>query len=193
MANVDRPNGLRPYRNLSGDNWNGSFIKFYSSDNLFMGDVVKMASAGTGGYQDCDRQTGTTDVPSIGVVVGWEADPTNLENLYHVGSATTFAVHICTDPDMVYLAQGDGAGTVATEASVGLNFDLVIGAGDTTTGLSNMEVDESSGATAILTPLHCVGLSTDPSNEQGVANQEFLVILNMHDYRGALLGTTTGV
>ena len=193
MANVDRPNGFRPHKTLTGEGWNGSFTKMYSSDDLFLGDAVKRAGAGTGGYLDCDRATGTTNGVTLGVVVGWEPNPTNLGALYHIGSATTYAVYVCTDPNMTYLIQGDGAGTVATEADVGLNFDIIVGAGSTDSGLSNFEVDESSAATTIDTPLHCVGLSTDPTNEQGVLNQEFIVMFNMHEFRGALLGQVTGV
>ena len=104
-------------------------------------------------------------------------------------------MYICTDPEVLYLIQGDGVGTInITDADIGLNVDFAtIVGGDTDTGASNFEVDESTtGATAVATPLHLVGIHDAPDNEVGVANQTMVVKLNMHAY-GVLGGMTTGV
>lgn len=189
MANADSPNGFKPVGTLSGSPWQGAIRKCYSdADNLFMGDIVIKNAAGTAGYGTggayvaVDRSTnGATDIP-LGVVVGWEPNPSSLSALYHTAS-TQYAVYVCTSPDVILEAQGDGAGTVAVAADVGLNYDYVIAAGSTTTGLSNMEIDSSSGVTTAATPLKLLGIVDSPDNTAGAANQRMLVMFNMHAYK----------
>lgn len=198
MANVDKPTGLSPYKTLTGENWNGSFVKKYSGANLFMGDVVITAATGVvngnGGYGTVARATSVAATVALGVVVGWEFNTSNLENLYHAASTNTYAVYICVDPDMTFVVQGDGDGTVATVADSAKNFDYIIAGGSTVTGLSNFELDEDSAATTLDTPLHCVGLLDDPSNEVGAAYQRYIVMLNMHEYGGSgQNGRATGI
>ena len=194
MANADVLNGLRPYRDAYGKPYNGQQVKMFCDANLNMGDAVITDADGLLGYQSCARATGTTDGTALGVVVGWEVQPDNMSDLYYRAS-TTKAVYICTDPDMSYIIQGDGVGTIAISAlDVGLNIDFAtIAAVDTTTGKSGFEADESTtGATAIATPLHLLGILDTPDNEIGVANQKLIVKLNMHAY-AVEAGTTTGV
>ena len=197
MANVDRPNGLRPVRMTSGQAYHGGMTKMYAGANLFMGDPVFGATGGTasnsGAYQKVTRTTSGTGGVVLGVVVGWEPDPDKLDRLFHA-SSTTLALYVATDPEIIWEIQGDGAGTDAiTEADVGLNADFTVAAGSTTTGASNIELDESlTGATAIATPMHIVGLSATPDNDIAAVNKKILVRLNMHAY-GVSDGMTTGI
>ena len=197
MANVVRPIGLRPVRMTSGQAFHGGMTKMYAGENLFMGDPVFGATGGTasndGAYQKVTRTTSATAGVVLGVVVGWEPDPDNLGRLFHA-SSTTIPVYVATDPQIVWEIQGDGAGSDAiTEADVGLNADFAIAAGSTSTGASNIELDESTtGATAIDSPLHIVGLSATPDNDIASVNKKILVRLNMHAY-GDVGGTTTGI
>ena len=197
MANVDRPNGLRPVRMTSGQAYNGGMTKMYAGANLFMGDPVFGATGGTasnsGAYQKVARSTSDTAGVVLGVVVGWEPDPDKLDRLFHA-SSTSLAVYVATDPEIIWEIQGDGVGTDAiTEADVGLNADFAISAGSTTSGASNVELDEStSGATGVATPLHIVGLVDSPDNDIALVNKKILVRLNMHAY-GVLGGMTTGI
>ena len=200
MANVDRPNGFRPVGTISGAPWQGAITKCYSdADNLFMGDVVIKNTAAQadpksgGGYLAVDRATSTTATIALGVVVGWEPNPTALGNLYHTAS-TTYAVYVCTAPDAIYRVQGDGAGTLADATSVGLNTDLVIAAGSTTTGASNMEIDEDTTAFATTadTPVKVIGVVNEPNNTAGTANCDWLVIFNKHSLKSDT-GETAGL
>lgn len=187
MANVDRPLGARVVGTVSGAPYNGKYMRCISdADNLFFGDIVIKNAAGTaygdGAALAVDRSTnGATDIP-LGVVVGWEANPDALGNLYHANS-TTYAVYVCTDPNVIIEMQGDGAGTVTTAADVGLNYDYTTTAGSTTTGASNMEADSSSGATTAATPLKLIGLVDEPDNTVGSANQKMQFIFNMHVFK----------
>lgn len=184
MANADKPNGLRPVRLLSGSPYNGQMTKVYTDTDAFLGDIVIQDAAGVAGdgvgYQGVTRATSATATLAIGVVVGWQADPDNLSRKYHAGSST-LALYIATDPNIVYAMQDDASAAIAA-ADIGLNYDLVISSGNTTTGLSNMEIKaDTAGATTAATPIKLVGMLDAPDNEVG-SNSTCLVTLNTHVY-----------
>lgn len=192
MANVDRPNGFRPVGHLSGGAFTGRVRKYYSiNDNLFLGDLVEKEATGTasgsGGYAGVDRMdTGTSDI-LVGCVVGWEINPDSLNAMHHAASAT-LAVYINDDPMTIYEGQCDG--TIAV-TGIGLNADVTIGAGSTTTGASGMEIAASGAATTIATPLKIMGLVEREDNDVSSANANWLVMLNLHAYKNE--GGTTGI
>ena len=82
MANVNKVNGFKPFRYMSGAPYNGAFTKYVvpASDGtaLFVGDVVKADTAGdlATGLRGCAR--GTAGAAMVGVVVGFEPDATAL-------------------------------------------------------------------------------------------------------------------
>jgi len=184
MANVDRPNGFRPVGHLSGGAFTGRIRKYYSiNDNLFLGDLVEKEATGTasgsGGYAGVDRMdTGTGDI-LVGCVVGWEINPDSLNAMHHAASAT-LAVYINDDPMTIYEGQCDGTLAVT---DIGLNADVTLGAGSTTTGASGMEIAASGAATTIATPLKIMGLVERADNDVSSANARWLVMLNMHAYK----------
>ena len=192
MANVDRPNGFRPVGHLSGGAFTGRVRKYYSiNDNLFLGDLVEKEATGTasgsGGYAGVDRMdTGTSDI-LVGCVVGWEINPDSLNAMHHAASAT-LAVYINDDPMTIYEGQCDG--TIAV-TGIGLNADVTLGAGSTTTGASGMEIAASGAATTIATPLKIMGLVEREDNDVSSANANWLVMLNLHAYKNE--GGTTGI
>ena len=192
MANIDRPSGFRPVGHLSGGGFTGRVRKYYSvNDNLFFGDLVEKEATGTasgsGGYPGVDRMdSGTADI-LVGCVVGWEINPDSLNAMHHAASST-LAVYINDDPMTIYEAQSDG--TIAV-TGIGLNADLVIGAGSTTTGASGMEIAATSPAAAAATPLKIIGLVEREDNDVSSANARWLVMLNMHSYKND--GGTAGI
>ena len=192
MANVDRPNGFRPVGHLSGGAYTGRVRKYYSiNDNLFLGDLVEKEATGTasgsGGYPGVDRMdTGTGDI-LVGCVVGWEINPDSLNAMHHAASAT-LAVYINDDPMTIYEGQCDGTLAVT---DIGLNADVTLGAGSTTTGASGMEIAASGAATTIATPLKIMGLVEREDNDVASANANWLVMLNLHAYKNE--GGTTGI
>jgi len=192
MANVDRPNGFRPVGHLSGGAFTGRVRKYYSiNDNLFLGDLVEKEATGTasgsGGYAGVDRMdTGTGDI-LVGCVVGWEINPDSLNAMHHAASAT-LAVYINDDPMTIYEGQCDGTLAVT---DIGLNADVTLGAGSTTTGASGMEIAASGAATTIATPLKIMGLVEREDNDVSSANANWLVMLNLHAYKNE--GGTTGI
>ena len=192
MANVDRPNGFRPVGHLSGGAFTGRVRKYYSiNDNLFLGDLVEKEATGTasgsGGYAGVDRMDASTADILVGCVVGWEINPDSLNAMHHAASAT-LAVYINDDPMTIYEGQCDG--TIAV-TGIGLNADVTIGAGSTTTGASGMEIAASGAATTIATPLKIMGLVEREDNDVSSANANWLVMLNLHAYKNE--GGTTGI
>jgi len=192
MANVDRPNGFRPVGHLSGGAFTGRVRKYYSvNDALFLGDLVEKEATGTasgsGGYPGVDRMdSGTADI-LVGCVVGWEINPDSLNAMHHAASAT-LAVYINDDPMTIYEGQCDGTLAVT---DIGLNADVTLGAGSTTTGASGMEIAASGAATTIATPLKIMGLVEREDNDVASANANWLVMLNLHAYKNE--GGTTGI
>ena len=192
MANVDRPNGFRPVGHLSGGGYTGRVRKYYSvNDALFLGDLVEKEATGTasgsGGYAGVDRMdTGTGDI-LVGCVVGWEINPDSLNAMHHAASAT-LAVYINDDPMTIYEGQCDGTLAVT---DIGLNADVTLGAGSTTTGASGMEIAASGAATTIATPLKIMGLVEREDNDVASANANWLVMLNLHAYKNE--AGTTGI
>ena len=184
MSNVDRPNGFRPVKYISGAPYNGAYTKYYSDvDNLFLGDLVEQDTAGQAGrqggvYPTCDRVDNAGDTIQ-GVVVGWEPDPAALDRKYHAAS-TTYAVYVADARNLVMESQSDDATMVTGD--VGLNISPTVTAGSTTTGLSNMELDGDTAATTSTLTLKIVGAVDRPDNDasSSVANQRWLVTVNEH-------------
>lgn len=159
MPNVNRPNGLRPVRHLNGAPWNGQFETFSvlagDSTALFVGDLVKSTgSADSNGVQAITRVTANTDVV-LGVIVGFEPDRDNLNrpSQYRLAS-TARKVYVAVDPSVVYEAQSTGTAVVA---DIGLNAGVTFTAGSTATGVSGMQVDQSTVATTATLPVKILG------------------------------------
>ena len=179
MANVDKPSGFRPVATLSGAAYNGQMRKYVSEANLFMGDLVTADGTGSGMYPTCAR--GTAADALIGAVVGWEADPDGLGNLY-CSSGTV--VYIADDPSLIFEAQGESNIPIA---EIGLNADFVVAAGSTVTGLSNMEIDgggTTAPATTATLPLRLLQLSDKEDQDHTLTNNRVLVTINNHKYKG---------
>ena len=177
MANVDRPNGFKPWKYASGAPYNGAFeIMLSPTDNLFLGDLVEPTATGRalrdGAYQEVGRAE--TGDPIVGVVVGWEMNPANLGILYHAASAT-IPVYVARIDDLLLECQNDAA---MAAADVGLNVDFVVAAGSTTTGASNMEVNSATEATTNTLDLRIVGFVDSPQNDVTLANARMIVSVN---------------
>jgi hypothetical protein len=192
MANADRPNGLRPVKHLNGSPYNGQANKYYiaSGDGTatFIGDLVKLAgSASADGYPTVVQ--GTAGAAAVGVVVGFAADPTNLNTPQYRAASTARYVLVADAPDLIFEIQADDVGTTLAVTDVGLTCDVVVAAGSTTTGASGMELDSSDAATAPTTAnCRIMGFVDRADNEIGVANQKVLVMINNHQLTAGVVG-----
>jgi hypothetical protein len=191
MANVSRVNGLRPVKHLNGSAYNGQTNLYYvpASDGTAMGvgDLVKLAgSASADGYATV-AQSAAGDA-SVGVVVGFVVDLSNLNQVAQYRTASTARYVLVADAtDIVYEVQEDAVGGALAVTAVGLNANVVVAAPSATTGLSGMQLDSSTAATTATLNLKILGFSTRQDNEIGVANAKVLVTINNHQF-----GSSTG-
>ena len=184
MANVNRVNGFRPYRYASGATYNGKVSK-YRTDGataLFVGDLVKLSTTGTSNGFRTIVQAAAGDAV-CGVVVGFQPDYSNLNAApYRVGSTDRIAF-VVDDPDVLFVAQEDGAVDPLEQPDLGLNVNFVVGSGNTTTGQSGMQIDSDTHAVTATLPLKLMEVVQSPDNEfpsGGQAYVRWVVKLNNH-------------
>lgn len=162
MANVDSPFGLRPIRHQSGAPYNGAANPYYIAATygtaLYIGDPVIKVAAGSntaavsaaglgdfpiGSLPNIEKATAGATNRVTGVIVGFAPNPDNLTQHYNPASNERVAL-VCDDPDVIFEIQADGA---IPAASMGLNAVFIYThSGDTSTGLSGVELDTTSTA-----------------------------------------------
>ena len=199
MANVDRPNGLRPVKHLSGAPWNGRTTPYLVTDTaaMYTGDVViHGGTAGAAGayvygqsvegMPTCTRATqgDGTEIPA-GVVVGFLPLQPLQDVNYKAADGTDRIALVCDDPDVIFEAQEDAATDPLDAVDVGLNINFSVTAGSTITGQSGMELDSDTHSTTNTLPLRLIGLSKrvdNAINTLGAADDEgkWLVTFNVH-------------
>lgn len=196
MANSDTPFGLRPYRYLNGAPWNGQVNIYYHSSGdstaLYKGDVVQVDDtngADTTGKYPAVMQHVAAQVDNVGVVVGFgntpqlAADVTNLARRY-CPAATAMYLAVVDDPNVIFVAQEDSDTSIMAATSCLASFDIIVGTGSTTTGISGMEIDSSSeGTTGTLRVMRLADW-TDASGSNAIgAHAKWEVMLAEHHYR----------
>ena len=188
MANKDASFGLRPARMMNGSAFmnqqNRYRIASGDSTAIFQGDLVEALTAGV-----IARMAAGDGGFVLGVFNGCRyTDPTTGKETFsnsYPGSiaASDIEAFIIDSPDVVYEIQADDTFPVADLFG---NFDIVDQSpvGDTSSGISRMELDVTTGATTATLPLKAIDISQDPENsDTGSANANILVRINNHFYR----------
>lgn len=190
MANVNRVNGFRPVKHLNGSPFNGQvntyFVRAADATALFVGDLVKL-DGGSDAKGVRSVTQATASAASCGVVVGFAFDPLDLNTPQYRRASTARYALVADSPDLILEVQEDAVGGALASDSVGLNSDIIVGSGSTTTGTSGMQLDTSTAATGATLPLKIVGFSTAQDNEVGNALAKVLVTINNHQF-----GSSTG-
>lgn len=201
MANVDGPFGMRPVRHLNGNPWNGGTMRCYisASDSTaayFVGDPVVLDPttgnrATTVRCPTVIRASLTTGTFIFGVITAFEPDPTNLELKYRLDDTARYC-HVCVDPDVIYWIR-DNADEAGDKDHIGGNYDgIFTHTGNTTTGISKMELDVNTAAETAALPLLVIGIADVEDNEyDGSTSTNIIweVIINMHQLRSTGDGT----
>lgn len=208
MPNTARVNGFRPVKTLNGSPWNGQtrayVIPAADATATFVGDLVKFTGAGldiTSGLATCVQAAASNQV--LGVVVGFEPNngtaaggrylsygSTSLDLPGHRLASTRRIVYVCDDPNVIFEVQEDGLVTPVPMADIGLNINIIVGAGSTVTGASGMQLDSDTVAVTATLPITILGAVTREDNELvtlGQANTRWLVKINSHQ-RVAVIG-----
>ena len=193
MANKDAPFGLRPIRMIGGGDFTGgqdrySIASSYNT-SLYQGDLVEPLTNGTIGI----KAAGENDA-ALGVFNGCRyTNPTTgtptWANTYQqpIAASDIYAFVIC-DPSVVYEIQADD--TFPTTDLFG-NFDIVDNSpvGDTSSGISHLELDVATGNTTATLPLKAIGISTDADNsDTASANTNVVVTINNSVFSGGTDG-----
>jgi len=186
MANVAEKFGLRPYRKLDGTPLVGAQNRYTIASGhttaIFQGDLVIPTTAG-----GVDRHTANNSTAVIGVFNGcFYTDPTTQKPTFrnsYPGSiaASDITAFVVDDPDAVFLMNADDT---FAQADLFQNYSVTTGGGNTTTGISEVELDVSVSGTNASFIIQAIDISQDPDNsDTGSANANILVRINKHFYR----------
>jgi len=184
MSNATGPFGLRPIRHRNGAPWNGAVVPCRIGSGygtaLYIGDPVLLATEKD--YQDTIptmmsviQSAGTVGTIVLGAIVGFDALPANLTQIYNPASTERIA-YVAMGPDVVFEIRGDGSGTWDA-GWVGATAAMVNAGGSTITGLSGFALDESTPSATQNNALHIVGVSSRSDNEAAIYSM-FEVVLN---------------
>ena len=158
---ADSAFGLRPL-SAHADCIEECVIPASDGTATFIGDAVKLAGAeDTTDNAATVIQAAAGDV-IFGVVVAFEPDPSDLTSKHRAASTKRRVRVVKALPHIHFECQADAA---VTAGDSGQYADLVVAAGDTTTGRSGMEVDigtlGATGQLQIIRPSRTVGEDFD--------------------------------
>ena len=179
MANIIGPFGLQQWGTASGppnfaENHNTPYrIAAGNGTAIFYGDLVNYVVT-TGYIQQWAAASGSATVIVAGVFIGCEYYSTsqkkNVWNNYWPGSDATgdVSAYVVDDPNALFRIQGDTTlGVPITQTSLGRVADVVVNAGNTTTGISGMALALPTTSTSGFLPLKMVNLITTPPGANG--------------------------
>jgi hypothetical protein len=186
MANVVEKFGLRPYRKLDGTPLVGAQNRYTIANNygtaIYQGDLVVPVTGG-----NIERHVYNNSTSVVGVFNGcFYTDPTTQKptySNYYPGSvaADDITAFVVDDPDAVFLVDADAA---FTRADLFQNYQLTNATGNTTTGISEFQLDVGESGTNASFVIQAIDISQDPDNsDTSTANANVLVRINKHFYR----------
>ena len=188
MANIDAAFGLRPIAKVgSAPGGTTGTTKYSIADNqstaIFTGDPVKYKNDGT-------VEVATASDAFCGVFMGcFYTDPTTSKPTFRnyfpaslsPGDAIAF---VADDPDQMFVVQQDSDGSNLVAADLNLNANLIFGTGSTTTGMSGVEIDSSTGAVTATHQVRLIAFYDTPSNDATANNSDLVVKINNHSLNG---------
>lgn len=180
MANVVKDYGLKPVYVQGGGNLPvTTCVALSGASALFVGDPVILAGSGdTSGRPSIDIAVGSEGTEStniFGVVTGIQAaGPDSLATHGGATGSARIVQVVMAFPQVVFQVNASNT-TGANPQDIGLNFDLVLTAGDTLTGRSNwaldMGEDTQAGSTSA-NQMRLIGFVNRPDNEIGAAGTD---------------------
>jgi hypothetical protein len=190
MANTDKAFGLRPLGKVGSNVNNDGDTQYRIASNttaaIFQGDTVTLS----GGFL-IKATPGAANI--LGVFLGCQyTDPTTKKTTFknfYPGAvvASDIVATVVDDPNALFLVQASG---VAANTCVGLNADLVqTVAGNTTTGVSGLELSTGTLAADAALNVKVVGISSVPGEgDVTTAHANLIVKINEHLYSAPTVG-----
>jgi hypothetical protein len=183
MANIDSAFGLIPVAHVGQTDNNGGQTQYALGDTqstaIFTGDPVKYKSDGT-------VEVATAGDPVVGVFGGcFYTDPTTSKPTWSPyfpaslapGDAKAF---IWDNPMQTFIVQQDSVVSNLLAANLNENANLIFNAGNTTTGVSGVEIDSSSADVTAALQVRLIDFYATPSNNTTANNSVFVVKINNH-------------
>ena len=187
MANIDSAFGLIPVAHVGQTDNNGGQTQYALGDTqstaIFTGDPVKYKSDGT-------VEVATAGDPVVGVFGGcFYTDPTTSKPTWSPyfpaslapGDAKAF---IWDNPMQTFIVQQDSVVSNLLAANLNENANLIFNAGNTTTGVSGVEIDSSSADVTAALQVRLIDFYATPSNNTTANNSVFVVKINNHILMG---------
>lgn len=159
MANKDMPVGAKPVGRIY------EYNIYQAEEAVYPGDFLNKNANGTVEPADATE-------PLVGVCMSYAA----------TGGECLVADH----PDQLFMIQSDSA-DVAAQADIGLNYNIVATAGNSTYKMSRMELDGNTGADTATLPLRLIRIDRATDNALG-ASVKCVVRINNHQ-NGSHTGT----
>lgn len=198
MATTASPYGLKAVNHIGGTPYAGSTrllpIASGYGTNIYNGSVVAIVAAGTiEVVTDLGNNADAFPAGVIGVFVGCTYTDPNLgtvvfRNNWPTGTVADDAkAYIIDDPDVVFMAQADGA---VTQADLGQNTNFAAvqstSTGSTVTGNSTSAVSSTTAATNTIA-FRIVDFVDSPTSTVGDAFTDLLIKFNagIHSYDNA--------
>mgnify|MGYP001119455921 FL=1 len=198
MATTASPYGLKAVNHIGGTPYAGSTrllpIASGYATNIYNGSVVAIVAAGTVEIvTDLGNNADAFPAGVIGVFVGCTYTDPNLGTVVFRQNWPTGTVaddaqaYIVDDPDVIFMAQADGA---VTQADLGQNTNFAAvqatDTGDTTTGNSNSAVSSTTATTNTIA-FRIVDFVDSPTSTVGDAFTDLLIKFNagIHSYDNA--------
>ena len=174
--NVNAPRGFRLVDSMVGGKPRINMYLIAATDGTatFVGDLVTLeGTAGSAGtvVNGIDVEGMPTVIQStivstpVGVVVGFLPKQSDLSVKYREASTARIAL-VADDPEAIFEIQEDSLVSTVKAADIGEAFDIVIGSGSTTTGLSANMIDSTAHATTGKT-FRVLRLAPRPDNTMG--------------------------
>lgn len=160
MANKDIVKGAEPVGPIK------RLQVYVAAGAIYPGDFVKKDSAGK------VAQAAASDA-LVGVAMSY-------------ASGDGVELVVADDPNQLFMIQADDA-TIDAQTDIGLNYDIVVAAANTTYRRSGMELDASTQATTATLPLKLVRIDRSVDNALG-NNVKCIVQINNHQ-NGSHTGT----
>lgn len=160
MANADKPVGAVPYGR-------SQMNRYVAGGTVYPGDFVKKDNSGR-------IVAASASNALIGVAASY-------------ASGAGVEIRVYDDPEQKFIVQSDDATDPDAQTDIGLNYNIVATAGDSSYKASRMEVDGSTGATDSTLPLRLLDIVQAPDNAFG-AQAKCIVKINNHQLGNKIEG-----
>jgi hypothetical protein len=197
MANTSRIFGFKPVKNMDGSPYNGGanlyYFKSTDATAAYVGDVVKLAGGADAAplyYPSYGAAPAITLAAAgdavVGVIIGFVADPTNL-NVSGTGRAASTA-RFCWVADATSLVyEVETSNGTAVVGNIGKNINHAVGAPNSTFARSGATVDVATVATTATLTFKLRGFVPREDVDNTAASAKVWVTINNHQ-----LGAGTG-